>query len=210
MSVPEGIVATQTESLLRRVARERDARCRSVLAAADEQAAAMLARARTEARARLRQASTDERRAVEQALAARRAALETVRRQQHRHQLRAALDVAWTSLPEALEAAWGDPATRERWCRTAVAAALAAFVSHGPCTVEVDAADDDVAAIATAAITDRECAVVRIEGLGAGLRLRAGRASLDATTRGLTASRERIEAELLAGILAIADEGAPG
>lgn len=210
MSVPEGIVAAQTESLLRRVARERDARCRRVLEAADEQAATLLARARAEARARLRQASTEERRAIEQALVARRAALETVRRQQHRHQLRAALDVAWTSLPGALEAAWGDPATRERWCRAAVAEALAAFVSRGPCTVEIDAADDDVAAIATTAVTDRDCTVVRIAGLGAGLRLRSGRASLDATTRGLTASRERIEAELLAAILAIADEGAAG
>ena len=207
MSVPEGIVATQTESLLRRVARERDARCRSVLAAADEQAVALLARARAEARARLRQASTDERRAVEQALAARRAALETVRRQQHRRQLRAALDVAWTSLPEALEAAWNDAATRERWCRAAAEAAREAFVSDGPCTIEIDVDGDDAAAIARSAMTDRDCTPVRVPGLGAGLRLRSGRACLDATARGLTASRERIEAELLAAILAIAEAG---
>ena len=209
MSVPEGIVAAQADSLLRRVARERDARCRKALEAADEQAATLLARARAEARVRLRQAATDERRAIEQALVARRAALDTGRRQQHRHALRAALDVAWRSLPEALEAAWADATTRERWCRAAAAEALAAFVSHGPCTIEIDAlATEGVAAIATAAMADRDCTVTRIEGLGAGLRLRSGRACLDATTRGLTASRERIEAELLAAILAIADAGA--
>jgi type II secretory pathway pseudopilin PulG len=152
---------------------------------------------------------TDERRAVEQALAARRAALDTTRRREHRQSMRAALDVAWASLPAALEAAWRDPATRDRWCRAAVAEARAAFVTDGPCTVEFDAtAGDDVATIAHGAMGDRHCTLARVDGLGAGLRLRSGRACLDATTRGLTASRERIEAALLAAILELMDTGA--
>jgi len=40
--------------------------------------------------------------------------------------------------------------------------------------------------------------VVASEGLGAGLRIRAGDACLDATVAGLLAARERIAAELLA------------
>lgn len=210
MSVPGGIVATQAESLLRRVAREQELRCRKVLEAADEQAVALLARARSEARARVRQAATDERRAVEQALAARRAALDTTRRRERRLALRAALDVAWAALPDALEAAWRDASTRDRWCRAAGAQARAAFVGDGACTVEIDtAAGDDLAVVAAAALgDDRRCPVVRVVGLGAGLRLRSGRACVDATTHGLTASRERIEAGLLSAILALADTGA--
>ena len=40
-------------------------------------------------------------------------------------------------------------------------------------------------------------------GLGAGLRIRHGLACVDATTAGLLASRERIEAELLAELDAL-------
>jgi hypothetical protein len=40
--------------------------------------------------------------------------------------------------------------------------------------------------------------VLAVAGLGAGLRLRAGNACIDATLHGLLAARERITAELLA------------
>jgi hypothetical protein len=201
MSVPEGIVQAQMEALLRRVAREQEMLSRRARDAAEEQARVIVARAREEARARTRQADEEARQSVERALADRRAALETSARQREQSLLRGLMDTAWQTLPGELDAAWGDPAARRAWCEAACALAQRIVMGSGEFTVELDtAAPDDAAECAVRALAQpgQSAAVLRVEALGAGLRVRRGLACVDATTNGLLASRERIEAELLA------------
>jgi hypothetical protein len=204
VSTLESIVQAQTEALLRRVAREQESRCRRALDAAQEQARSIVKRAWEEARTRLRQAVQDERRALEQSLADRRAALETVARQQELSVLRELLDEAWRGLPGALEAAWNDVDARRDWCASACGLALRALHHEQGLEVEIDAAapPDSADRIRGALGSSVPGAVTLrpVDGLGPGLRIRAGRACVDATVPGLLASRERIEAELLAEI----------
>ena len=103
MSVPESIVQAQMEALLRRVAREQEMLSRRARDAAEEQARGIVARAREEARARTRQAAEEARQSVERALADRRAALETAARQREQSLLRELMDKAWQSLPRELD-----------------------------------------------------------------------------------------------------------
>jgi hypothetical protein len=204
MNDAHGIVDLQTDALLRRVAREQETRCRRARESAEEQARTIVQRARTEARARLRQAAREERRSIEQTLADRRAARDTEARRRSQVAARAIIDEAWSRLPAALAETWREREARERWCRAACAAATAALPAGLACAVEVD--DDspaDVERTVLSALGERTGALVefkRLGGLGAGLRIRAGRACLDATVAGLLVARERIESELLAEI----------
>ena len=60
-------------------------------------------------------------------------------------------------------------------------------------------AEDEARSLARDLASDgNEAEVRRIDGLGPGLRIRRGLACVDATITGLLASRERVEAELLA------------
>jgi hypothetical protein len=202
MSTPEGIVQAQTEALLRRVAREQESRCRRARDAAQEQASSIVARAWEEARTRLRQAVDEERRAVDKALGDRRAALETGARQREQAVLRELMDDAWRDLPGTLVSSWQRDDARREWCAAACAVAARALQSDQGYTVEIDAAvADDVRRIVGQALQLSPGTEVRfreVPSLGAGLRIHAGRACVDATVGGLLASRERIESELLA------------
>jgi hypothetical protein len=201
MSAPDSIVQAQTEALLRRVAREQESLCRKAVDAAQEQARGIVSRALEEARARTRLALEEARSAVSQAVTDRRAALETAARRREQSVLRGLMDRGWEQLPGILESAWQDEAIRARWCEAACAVARRTLLGDDGYTVEVDAAaTPDVAASiehglggASAGLTLRARA-----GLGAGLRVVHGLASVDATVPGLLASRERVEAELLA------------
>jgi hypothetical protein len=202
MNAPQSIVETQTDALLRRVAREQETRCRHAREAAEEQAQALVRRAWEEARVRLRQAFQEERRSVEQTLADRRAAHDTAARRRSQSSLRAVIDEAWDSLPAALAASWSRADARERWCRAACSAAVKALDPAQGRVLEIDAqAAQDVESVVQAALaawTGLGLEVRRLAGLGPGLRIRCGRACVDATVPGLLASRERIESELLA------------
>ena len=202
MSTPEGIVQAQTEALLRRVAREQESRCRRARDAAQEQASSIVARAWEEARTRLRQAMEEERRAVDKALADRRAALETAARQREQAVLRELMDDAWRDLPGTLVSSWQRDDTRREWCNAACAVAVRALQADQGYTVEIDAAlTEDARKVVDQALRHASGPEVRfreVPSLGAGLRIHAGRACVDATVGGLLASRERIESELLA------------
>jgi hypothetical protein len=201
MSAPESIVQAQTEALLRRVAREQESLCRKAVDAAQEQARGIVSRALEEARARTRLALEEARSAVSQAVTDRRAALETAARRREQSVLRGLMDRGWEQLPGILESAWRDAAIRARWCEAACTVARRTLLGDDGYTVEVDAAaTPDVAASiehglggSSAGLTLRARA-----GLGAGLRVVHGLASVDATVPGLLAARERVEAELLA------------
>jgi vacuolar-type H+-ATPase subunit E/Vma4 len=202
MSTPESVVQAQTEALLRRVAREQESRCRRARDAAQDQAGSIVARAWEEARTRLRQAVDEERRAVDKALADRRAALETVARQREQAVLRELMDETWRDLPGALVASWQRDESRREWCAAACAVAVRALHGEQGYTVEIDAAVPvDVRKAVDLALRRAAGPQVRFQevpSLGAGLRIHAGRACVDATVGGLLASRERIESELLA------------
>jgi vacuolar-type H+-ATPase subunit E/Vma4 len=202
MSSPESIVQAQTEALLRRVAREQETRCRRAREAAQDQAGSIVARAWEEARTRLRQAVDEERRAVDKALADRRAALETVERQREQAVLRELMDQAWRELPDTLVASWQRDDARREWCAAACAIATRALRGEQGYTVEIDTAvPDDVRRTVDRELRHASGPQVQyreVPSMGAGLRIHAGRACVDATVGGLLASRERIESELLA------------
>lgn len=202
MSTPDSIVQAQMEALLRRVAREQESRSRRARDVAGEQARAIVARAWEEARARLRQVIEDERRDIERALADRRAALGTAARQHEQAVLRELMDEAWHSLPGVLASRWSESEARRDWCGAACAIAGRTLHAGADLVLELDAdAPEDAienACTHLAAVNAARPEVRRIAGLGPGLRIRRGLACVDATTRGLLASRDRVEAELLA------------
>jgi hypothetical protein len=210
MSTPQSIVEAQTEALLRRLAREQESRCRRTLDAAHEQARAIVTRAWEEARARLRQAVDEERRAVDKALADRRASLETVRRRAEQSVLRELMDAAWTELPRTLAAAWERPERRREWCLAACRLAARTVPRGASFLVELDDSEpEDTSRIAVADLevaSGGKAESRRIASLGAGLRIRSGRVCVDATVPGLLATRERIEAELLAELERLAEQ----
>ena len=211
MSTPQSIVQAQTEALLRRLAREQESRCRRTLDAAREQARSIVARAWEEARTRLRQAVDEERRAVDKALADRRASLETVRRRAEQSVLRELMDAAWSDLPQTLAASWARPERRRDWCDAAGRLAARTIPGGAGFVIELDASEpEETGRIAAAALDGSAGGAVEIRGfasLGAGLRIRSGRACVDATVPGLLASRERVESELLAGLERLAERG---
>jgi hypothetical protein len=209
MSAPESIVQAQMEALLRRVAREQEMLSRRAREAAEEQARGIVARAREEARARTTQAAEEAHLSVERALADRRAALETAARQREQSLLRELMDRAWQTLPRKLEAGWRDAASRRSWCESACALARRIVMGEGAFTLELDPSspDDAVQWAQQCLLSGGEApAVHRVPGLGPGLRIRHGLACVDATSTGLLASRERIEAELLAELDALLEQ----
>lgn len=200
MNAADSVLEAQTTALLRRLAREQDARMRILRDAAETQAAEIVRHARAEARTRVRQAIVETRREDESALARRRAALDTDARRSRQATLRELLERAWQALPAALGSRWQDAAQRERWCVAACDVALRCLRHLERIEVEVDdAAPGDVAATVTSHLAGRTVVtLVPIAALGPGLRLRAGDAHVDATIPGLLAARERIVADLLA------------
>lgn len=210
MSTPDSIVQAQVDALLRRVAREQEARSRRAHDAAGEQARAIVARAWQEARSRLRQAVEEERREIERAIADRRAALETAARQREQAMLRELMDEAWRSLPGVLVERWSQPLARREWSRAACRVAEQSLHAGNGLVVEMDRdAPEDVVAESCEALAEMipsRPQFTRIDGLGPGLRIRSGLACVDATTQGLLAARDRIEAELLTELERTSDQ----
>jgi vacuolar-type H+-ATPase subunit H len=196
------LLQSQTESLLRRVSREQDTRTRQIGEAAEEQARTIVARARKEARARLRQAVDEERRQIERAIVERRAALDTESRRAGQITVRALIEDAWQHLPQAVADRWLEQDSRAQWIRAACEYATRSLRPQSAFIVELDPqAAPDASATAKRLLEATGLAPVEIRtvaGLGAGLRIRCGAACMDATVGGLLASRERVEAELLA------------
>jgi len=214
VSVPEGIVQAQAEALLRLLAREQETLSRRARDAAETQAQALVARARDEARARMRTESLEAHARIERALRDRRAALDTAARQREQATLRSLLDEAWQALPGELAATWLRADGRREWCEAAAALARRTLLGDGACTIELDAdAPQDAATAAAAALRVDGGDTPRLHpvaGLGPGLRVRRALACVDATVAGLLASRERVEAELLAELDALLERQARG
>jgi len=208
----ETVLEAQTVALLRRLSREQEMRTRRIRDEAVEQSREIVRRARGEARARVHEAALETRREVELAVARRRAAIDTRERRTRQAMLRTLLDDAWRRLPAALESRWSEPPARRAWCRAACAQALDSLLDTGRRTVELDPRwlDELRSVVEGALATNDAVDVVPVAGLGAGLRIRGGRACIDATVAGLVAARGRIAAEVHAEIdQALAREVAP-
>lgn len=200
MNDVESLLEAQTTALLRRLGREQESRTRHIRDEAATQAADIVRRARVEARTRVHQAVVDTRREDEMALARRRAALDTQARRSRQATLRELLDRAWQALPAALQSRWLDATARERWCDAACVSAISSLRHLDRLQVEVD---PQWLAHVGPLVRSRldgpsKVDVTASAGLGAGLRIRAGDACIDATVAGLLAARERIASELLA------------
>ncbi len=202
MTPPQGIQEAQAEALLRMLAREQETRSRAIVDRAGEQAEEIVARTWKEARARLREAVAEERRSIEQALAARQAEIESGVLQKEQLAVRQVLDLAWAKLREKLVERWGQQATRELWCRSGCALALESVLAESALVIEFDPdVSSNTGATAHTCLSDlgaRQVTTRACPGIGPGLRVRAGRACVDATIDGLLAARESVEADLLA------------
>ena len=200
MNDVESLLEAQTTALLRRLGREQESRTRHIRDEAATQAADIVRRARVEARTRVHQAVVDTRREDEIALARRRAALDTQARRSRQATLRELLDRAWQALPAALQSRWLDATARERWCDAACVSAIRSLRHLDRLQVEVD--PQWLAHVGPLVRSRLEgpskVDVTSSAGLGAGLRIRAGDACIDATVAGLLAARERIASGLLA------------
>ena len=200
----ETVLDAQTLALLRRLGREQEMRTRRASDEAAEQSRDIVRRARTEARARVHQAVLETRRDVELAIARRKAAIDTRERRARQAMLRRLLDDAWRRLPAALQTRWADADARAAWCRSACAQARASLLRAERVVVELDPRwRDELCRVIEACYEDHErgkLEVVPVAELGPGLRVRGGKACVDATIAGLVAARERIAAELLAEI----------
>jgi vacuolar-type H+-ATPase subunit E/Vma4 len=199
----ETVLEAQTVALLRRLSREQETRTRRARDEAAEQSRDIVRRARGEARARVHEAVLETRRDVELAVARRRAALDTRERRTRQAMLRKLLDDAWQRLPAALEARWSTREARRAWCRSACVQAVDSLLDSGRRTVELDPRWlGELRGIVEAALvgTAGTVEVMPVAGLGAGLRIRGGRACVDATVDGLLAARERIAAQVHAEI----------
>ncbi len=196
------LLDVQTTALLQRLAREQEERVNQLRAEARRQAADVVGRARAEARSRVHLAVVEARQALASAQARHEAARQTQRRQRRQALLKQLLDASWQRLAPALAQHWNDTTTRAVWCRAACAEALRALLSQQGFVVELDATCcDEVAPTVRACLAGRgdlQHEMKAVEALGPGLRLRAGRACIDATVAGLLASRERVAAALLA------------
>ena len=114
--------------------------------------------------------------------------------------MRELLDRAWRGLPDALQSRWLDATARERWCDAACVSASRSLRHLDRLQVEVD--PQWLAHVGPLVRSRLEgpskVDILPTDGLGAGLRVRAGDACIDATVAGLLAARERIASELLA------------
>ena len=199
----ETVLEAQTVALLRRLSREQEMRTRRARDEAAEQSREIVRRARAEARTRVHEAALETRRDIELSIARRKAAIDTRERRARQAMLRKLLDDAWQRLPVALAGRWSDSEARRAWCRSACAQAADSLLDSGRRTVELDPRWlEELGDVARAALTGSAGSVdvVPVASLGPGLRIRGGRACVDATVGGLLASRERIAAEAHAEI----------
>ena len=168
---------------------------------AEEQARRRRApRAQRSAQRGCSQAVDEARRADEtRARASARAALDTEARRAEQAILRQLMERAWQQLPQALQSRWQDAGSRAALVRGRLRGRARAACAHGPA-----AASNSIRSglpDARAGRRVRSCTgdsrpsrrPSPVDGLGAGLRIRAGGACVDATVAGLLASRERID-----------------
>jgi hypothetical protein len=164
----------------------RKARLEEIERRSADEVRAILRGARSEARDRVHRAVVENRERSRRDLAAAKAELETAFRKLSQETHGAALRDGMSELVRVLEARWRDPEARARWIAAAIAEAERVLpktrwrIEHPP-SVVIDVPGSET---------------VPAE-IGAGLRITAGTATLDATLDGLLARRAEVEGRLL-------------
>jgi F0F1-type ATP synthase membrane subunit b/b' len=191
----------RTQALLELVQAHSAARCEQILAPARAEASAIRRAALAGARQRVRTAIAEARQRLHAEVVAAEARLATELRLQSQARAKAQLALAWQALERQCIARWSDPAARQRWLDTHLARAFATLPTDGPWDVTLPAGTDDgTLAAVEQRLRARGMAAARVRldpQVRAGLRVRAGSNSLDATVAGLLADRTAIEGRLL-------------
>lgn len=203
MNQPDSLVDVQLQHLLEVVEQHRDERCQTLLDEANAQAQRLLKRAWHEGRARLRQAVLDNREQVRRQLASAQARQQTQLRMQRQREDLALLVRAWQPLHDKLLQRWQQADSRRRWIDALMIQAAATLIDsqwhieHPPDWPETERAAMQTrlhAELGHAAVFSAQTEIT------AGLRICAGDACIDATSRGLLRAREHIEAMMLAAL----------
>jgi hypothetical protein len=206
MSAPatDSVLDLQTDELLRHVARHREQRCRELHEAAAAEAGAIVRSARAEARAAVHGAVMQERARLDEGArqAQAQAALEARRCAQR--QTEELLGQLWRQIESALAARWQNEAHRRLWIEAALTEAGLLLggrpwvIERGPLWPQSEcSAAERFAHERGARAIDWSCD----ERLSAGLRVRAGSVSIDASIPGVLARREQVESDFLAECL---------
>ncbi len=196
-----GILDLQVRSVLDALHAQQDQRCREIRIAADRKAEQLLADSRRRMRERVHRAVAEQRQRRATALLDARHRIETARRKAVQAHYRDFLQAAASLLHAELERRWRDAASRRDWCETAIGEA-GERLPGVRWTVEhpADWTPDDrqwlERAFAGRGLPQPEAR--EDAAIPAGLRIRLGAASLDATLDGLLANRQAVEARLLA------------
>lgn len=191
------------EDLVREIERQCDAECRDILAAAELAARAVVRDAFAAATRQVHDTIEDLRRDGERRLARASAQIATELRVRDQALAAGNLRDGCPMLVHAVAERWNDPAARRVWAVRLADEALRRLrpgpwiVEHPQDWPEVEHAAllDRLPPEARAAVTFRPCSDV-----DAGLRIRAGGATLDATPERLLADKPAVQAFLLAGI----------
>jgi hypothetical protein len=194
------VLDAQVDAMLQRVRLHRERRTAEIRTTTERQAADIVRAARAEARENLHRAIMRERARMAQGLrqAEARAELESRRRAQL--ETRALLGHMWERVAGALAERWRTDAQRDAWIAAAVREAARLLtgqtwsIEHAPGV----SSEDRRRAEALARAAGATAVAWRLDSQApAGLRVRAPGACLDATTEGLLARREDIEAAFL-------------
>jgi len=196
------IPSAQAEVLVREIAQQTKEECGALTTTAEREARAVVADAHASARRRMHEAIVELRREAARRLARARAAAETTARQRTQRRATETIARAWPLLLEALAAQWRDAAGRRAWC-DGVARVVRDRITAGMLTIEhpADWPVEEQRDLRSALGRDSDAVAFTACGdLTAGIRVKAGQATLDATLDGLLADREAITALLLAEI----------
>jgi len=194
-------------TLLARVEQNRERRCQELLRQGREDAEAVVSEAFRNNRAELHQAIQEERDRLVERLRSRQAQLETQRRLRRHRAVNQTLDQGYDRLEEALRQRWEESRARGEWVAAALGQARQ-FLSGDHWVIE-HPPDWDPAE--TPEPPEGITLETRAEAqLPAGLRIRSGKAWVDATPAGLLRDSERVKSWLLAEIEALRrQEGTP-
>ncbi len=204
MNPPESTRDT-LEALLDAVARDRDARCNAFAEESTARARQLLAEARSGARREVGEAVASERRRDREAYRRMQARIDTHHRLQLQRIQKQQLERAWRLLRDALQARWRDPQARRTWIEAALKrAGMVLHADHWTIAHPPDWPQEERSRIHTW-LHDRAGVSATFEAedaIRAGLCVRRDQACFDATIDGLLAARHRIEAQLLADLIA--------
>lgn len=189
------------QRLLELVAQRREQECRQLRQRAEEEARELLRAAYRKARTQLHENAESARNRARTRIGAARAELET-RRRQHAQQLGSVLlAAARERLPQRLARRWADPAARAAWIRSALEQAVAALpggrwrIRH---PAGLARSERDALRKAVQRRLPQAPELVADGELEAGLVFDSAGVTLDASSTGLVADRDAIEARLLA------------